>query len=692
MGKQQTEPVLNRLKGRTVVFQGKFGYGEADQLRAMAEAQGATIGEALDKSTDYLVLPDLSGGKTAQKKAQSLIAKGATIQVLDAGDFRKLVEPMPDEIVAMIRKGAAFAETFNKALNRIAYGSGSGQGVTITAENFDDVDLSGFNFYQVQFNGCSFRQATLSRTNFSVTDNCDFTGAGGGERVDVGQSRHSIFRDARFPGAVLTRSLEGGDFTGADLRGTNFHNYGAWSSAGRVSSAQGGLIFRKANLSGARFNTMNLEGPDFEGADLSKATFTGCKTRDAVFRKAILREADLLGSRFPGADFSGADLRGATLINADLTDAKFDGADLTGANLRDAKVGGVDFSRARGYDPSRAGPPTIGPAMKELDGVCKAAKRVQITFFLVRNRDDETGGEGEAAGIDTSGFPYGWGLQLPHDHPGSGSRGLSNGAKMSEALQRMADLMPNRKLRYETVEVQSTKSPTGGKELRELVLKALAEAFDQPLPKEEDLAAATKAYRDKQREAGAAERERREREKKAAEKEKAKEQKQREKKIEKEVGKVTDIATFLKALELRADPQKIKKATKMLKAEKFQLFNDVTETYMSGVVKSQTDPDLVYACRIESDGHYACCTQNLNVCGGLRGSPCKHLLVLIIGLVKAEKLDPTTIDGWVAKTHEVKPELDKEVMGEIFIRYKGAEAGEVDWRPTETVPEDYYAL
>jgi hypothetical protein len=113
---------------------------------------------------------------------------------------------------------------------------------------------------------------------------------------------------------------------------------------------------------------------------------------------------------------------------------------------------------------------------------------------------------------------------------------------------------------------------------------------------------------------------------------------------------------------------------------------------MSGVVKSQTDPDLVYACRIESDGHYACCTQNLNICGGLRGSICKHLLVLIIGLVKAGELDPSTIDGWVAKTRSVKPELDKEKMGEIFIRYKGAEAGEVDWRQTETVPEDYYAL
>jgi hypothetical protein len=130
----------------------------------------------------------------------------------------------------------------------------------------------------------------------------------------------------------------------------------------------------------------------------------------------------------------------------------------------------------------------------------------------------------------------------------------------------------------------------------------------------------------------------------------------------------------------------------MLQAERFQLFNDVTADSLAGVVKSQTDPDLVYACRIDGEGHYSCCTQNLNVCGGLRGSVCKHLLVLIIGLVKAGKLDAATIDGWVAKTGAAKPELDKEKMGEIFVRYKGAEAGEIDWRPTETVPEDYYAL
>jgi len=31
-------------------------------------------------------------------------------------------------------------------------------------------------------------------------------------------------------------------------------------------------------------------------------------------------------------------------------------------------------------------------------------------------------------------------------------------------------------------------------------------------------------------------------------------------------------------------------------------------------------------------------------------------------------------------------------MSQTFLKYKGAEAGEIDWRPTETVPEDYYAF
>jgi len=153
-----------------------------------------------------------------------------------------------------------------------------------------------------------------------------------------------------------------------------------------------------------------------------------------------------------------------------------------------------------------------------------------------------------------------------------------------------------------------------------------------------------------------------------------------------------NVDTFMKELEKHLDAAKLSKALAMLKADRFKLYAQVTDDFLTGVVKSQNDPDLVYSCRLAADGSYACCTQNLNVCGGLRGSLCKHLLVLIVGLSKSGELDPTKVYGWIEASRIQKPVLDKDVMSETFLRYKGAEAGEVDWRPTETIPEDYYAM
>jgi uncharacterized protein YjbI with pentapeptide repeats len=152
-----------------------------------------------------------------------------------------------------------------------------------------------------------------------------------------------------------------------------------------------------------------------------------------------------------------------------------------------------------------------------------------------------------------------------------------------------------------------------------------------------------------------------------------------------------DFETFIGRLEDSFDRERLKKALRMLKSEKFQLFVDANESSVVGIVKSQSDPDLVYSCRISSDGEFSCCTQNLFACGGLRGALCKHLLVLLIGLSRAGSLDFASASDWVIQSQARKSELDKELASETFIRYKGAEAGEIDWRPTETVPEDYYA-
>jgi uncharacterized protein YjbI with pentapeptide repeats len=153
-----------------------------------------------------------------------------------------------------------------------------------------------------------------------------------------------------------------------------------------------------------------------------------------------------------------------------------------------------------------------------------------------------------------------------------------------------------------------------------------------------------------------------------------------------------DFESFLEQLNNKVEQARMQKAGSMLKAERFQLFADVKDDALTGIVKSQTDKDLVYSCRLAADGAFGCCTQNLRPCGGLRGALCKHLLVLIIGLAKAGQLDAATVDHWIELSKSRKPAIDEDSMSATFLRYKGAEAGEVDWRPTETIPEDFYAM
>jgi len=155
---------------------------------------------------------------------------------------------------------------------------------------------------------------------------------------------------------------------------------------------------------------------------------------------------------------------------------------------------------------------------------------------------------------------------------------------------------------------------------------------------------------------------------------------------------VTDLGTFLDRLRQTIDPSRLANALEMLRSDRFQLFNQAEEGSLTGIVRSQSNADLVYACRLASDGSFSCCTQNLNACGGLRGALCKHLLVLIVGLARASQIELASVQQWVQSSGSKRPKVDKDNASAIFLKYKGAEAGEIDWRPTETIPEDFYAF
>ena len=156
-----------------------------------------------------------------------------------------------------------------------------------------------------------------------------------------------------------------------------------------------------------------------------------------------------------------------------------------------------------------------------------------------------------------------------------------------------------------------------------------------------------------------------------------------------------NVDALFARLQQTFDANRITRTREMLRAGTNQLFAAVAPDSVRGVVRSQREPDLVYSCLLREDGVYCCGTPDLAECLGLRGEPCKHILVLVLGLAKAGELAPQVADRWVVasrgKKHVWNATLREEV-GDTLLKYKGAQAGEIDWRPTETIPEDFYAM
>jgi uncharacterized protein YjbI with pentapeptide repeats len=156
----------------------------------------------------------------------------------------------------------------------------------------------------------------------------------------------------------------------------------------------------------------------------------------------------------------------------------------------------------------------------------------------------------------------------------------------------------------------------------------------------------------------------------------------------------TDVNGLVARMNSVIDPKRMARTMDMLKAGKNEIFAEVERDHVRGIVRSQREADLVYSCVLTRDGSYICSTPKLELCMGLRGEPCKHILVLVLGLARSGRLNPEAVDPWLVaakgKDHRWNDVLRNHVS-DTLLRYKGVEAGEVDWRPTETIPEDFYA-
>jgi len=152
-----------------------------------------------------------------------------------------------------------------------------------------------------------------------------------------------------------------------------------------------------------------------------------------------------------------------------------------------------------------------------------------------------------------------------------------------------------------------------------------------------------------------------------------------------------DFERLIKRLKDAFYGDRVRNALTMLQATRFQLFVDVKPDSLSGIIKSQADPWLIYSCRLTETGAFSCCTQTLAKCDGMRGLVCKHILVLLLGVTNAGAIEPATACEWVLTSRKRRPKLDQQMSADSFLRYMRGQAGELDWRPTETMPEDYYA-
>jgi hypothetical protein len=152
------------------------------------------------------------------------------------------------------------------------------------------------------------------------------------------------------------------------------------------------------------------------------------------------------------------------------------------------------------------------------------------------------------------------------------------------------------------------------------------------------------------------------------------------------------LDVFVRRLEFLVDNRRLGRALDMLKAEPFQLYASVEDDEVRGAITSQSEPDTVYSCRLGADGRFACCNHELTACVGMREALCKHLLLLIIGLARTGAVDPEAVERWVQASRQRKPKVEREVMSETLERYQAAQAGKQVWRPTRTVPEDYFSL
>ena len=263
-------------------------------------------------------------------------------------------------------------------------------GTKLVGVNLEQANLSNANLSGIDISSSSFKAADLSHANLSYSDlsKSELTGASliNTDIRFTDFTNSALFeidftkiKNKNWDGTIISKAgliyanLVGMDFSGKDLTFTVFKH----------AKLNGANFSNDVILHGTNFILADLEGTNFEGANLSpKQTFNklfknkahlsglfqdqltgGFKLAEELLHNhqsfassAEVRGNDLFVEYFLFCNFNGANLENTNFVNTELwasffvnaflPNAVLSGADLTGANLTNADLDGADLNGA----------------------------------------------------------------------------------------------------------------------------------------------------------------------------------------------------------------------------------------------------------------------------------------------------------------------------------------------------------
>ena len=388
---QQFARIRTMLEGSPAaqeVIKKSLGSLDLPQIEAKLQA-----GEAAFRKGYLLGAHAAASGLSPDRKAGLAALRAEVLQRLKRGEPLARMDLAGVDLSGVDLKGADLSECYLEFAN-------------LAGADLTGAKLQGAIAAHVDFSGAKLAQADFSGANVGKSS---FLGAqGAGADFSEAVLSEASFEGSAFPGAkfgggqMMKVDFSGADFSGAELKvpllmdcrldrlrlqGASIHRAIVMGGSGQaldLSGAKGeALLFvnvdldrlrlpgaelaklrlvgetraRHADFSGAKVPGSNLRCIDMEGANFERAQLDGSELSEARLKQARFRGASAQRTHFMKTDLEGANLSNcnlkeaffnkARLVQADLSDSNCFGAEFMGIVVGETRFHGADLKRTK---------------------------------------------------------------------------------------------------------------------------------------------------------------------------------------------------------------------------------------------------------------------------------------------------------------------------------------------------------